>query len=119
MLRAFFSSMAKGPAASMTTASAGSTPRKCAIACAGSKPSVCMLSRALEQRAGAQCGRTLDFENAPFGGDAARGREAAHLAIGGQHAMAGHDDGDRIAAQRLADFARFLRRAQPPGDLAV
>ena len=51
--------------------------------------------------------------------DAAIGREAAHLAVGAQHAVAGHDDGDGIAAERLADLARLVRHAQPLGDLAI
>src|SRR6478609_697285 len=37
---------------------------------------------------------------------AARGREAACLAPGRQHAMARHDDGTRILSERGADLAR-------------
>src|SRR5258707_15776340 len=33
--------------------------------------------------------------------------------------MAGQDDGDGVAAERLADLARFVRRAELLGDLAV
>ena len=75
--------------------------------------------RWLEQRPGGKRRGALDLEDAPLGGDAARRREAAHLAVGAQHAMAGHDDGDGIAPQRLADLARFVRHAQTLGDLAV
>ena len=45
--------------------------------------------------------------------------EAADLAAGGEHAMARHDDRERIAPERLPDGARRARRAEARRDVAV
>src|SRR5260370_34224847 len=98
--------MPKGPAASMRRARPGSAFLRWRVALAGSKPNSAIAPlQAGEQRPCADCRGALDLEDAPLGGDAAIGREAAHLAVGAQHAMAGHDDGDRVLAHRLADLA--------------
>src|SRR3954453_12283253 len=112
--------MAKGPTKAMISASAGSAAFRWRTAFFGSKPySATALVEPREQGAGADRRRTFDLQDAPLGGDAAVGREAAHLAVGPQHAMAGHDDRNRVLAHRLADLARFVRFAKAPGDLAV
>ena len=46
-------------------------------------------------------------------------REAAQLPRVRHHAMAGHDDRDRIATERAADRAAGRRSANAPGDVAV
>ena len=63
--------------------------------------------------------RALDGEKFQLGDDTARRGEAADLAAGGQHAMTGYDDGNRILPQRLTDVARQISIAQPLGDFAV
>ena len=63
--------------------------------------------------------RALDREHAELRADAAVGGEAAHLAAGGEHAMAGHDDRERVAAEGLADGACGARRAGACCDVAV
>src|SRR5258708_2389364 len=109
--------MRNGPIESMIEASAGSAARRWAMAFRGLKPNSAI--EPVEQRPRADGARFFDLKHAPLGGDATIGREAAHLAVGTQHAMAGHDDGHRIAAERLADLARFVRHAEALGDLAV
>ena len=63
--------------------------------------------------------RALDREHAELRAGAAVGGEAAHLAAGGEHAMAGHDDRERVAAEGLADGACGARRAGACRDVAV
>src|SRR5689334_6589031 len=100
--------MAKGPAASIKRARSGSAFLRWRTAALGSKPSSAIAPfEAGEQRAGTERRGALDLENAPLDCHAAGRREPAHLAIGAQHAMAGHDDGDGVLAHRLADLARF------------
>src|SRR3954470_8215 len=112
--------MANGPICVMIPPRAGSAAFRWRIAFAGSKPNSAIAPvEAREQRTGADGGRALDLQDPALGGDAAVGGEAAHLAVGAQHAMAGHDDGDRVAAHRLADLARFVRHAKALGDLAI
>src|SRR6185436_18249408 len=104
----------------MTSPSAGSAAFKCRTAFFGSKPNSAMAPvETREQRPRAHGGGALDLENAALDRDATGCREAAHLAVGTEHAMARHDDGDRVLAHRLADLARFVWDAEAPGDLAV
>src|SRR5437868_146202 len=63
--------------------------------------------------------RTLDGKHAEFCLDAAWRREAAGLAAGRQHAVAGHDDRIGIAAQGLADLAGEMQPAHLLGDVAI
>src|SRR5260221_13619733 len=112
--------MANGPAASMMRARPRSAALRWRVACAGSKlNSAIARAQACEQRSCVHGRCAFDLEDAPLGGDAAVGREAAHLAVGAQYAMAGHDDGDRVATHRLADLSRFVRDAKTLGDLAI
>src|SRR5512142_1312620 len=104
----------------MTAPSAGSAVRRCWTAFFGSKPnSATALIEACKEGAGADRCSALDLEDPPLGADTAICRGAAHLAVGSEHAMARHDDGDGVLAHRLADLARFVRLAEAPGDLAV
>src|SRR5215212_7077409 len=104
----------------MISPRAGSAALRWRTAFFGSKPNSAIAPvEAREQWARTHCDGALDLQDAPLGGDAAVGREAAHLAVGAQHAMAGHDDGDRVAAHRLANLTRFVRHAEALGDLAV
>ena len=73
----------------------------------------------LEQHRRLRRERALDLEQAQLRRDAAAGREAAELAAGGEHAMAGHDDRERVLPERLADVAGEAGLAEPRGDLAV
>src|SRR5580693_10619737 len=72
----------------------------------------------VEQRRAARL-RAFDSQKPQLGHDTARRGEAADLAAGGQHAMTGHDDGNRILSERLTDVARQTSIAQPLGDFAV
>src|SRR5712692_7461189 len=64
--------------------------------------------------------RLLDREQAQLRRDAAARRESAGLAVGREHPVARHDDGDRILTERLSDVPRRLRRlAEPCRNLAV
>src|SRR5207245_6777274 len=61
----------------------------------------------------------LDRQHAALGGDAPLGGKAADLAAGGEHAMARHNDRERISAERLPDRPRGTGHADPPRDVAV
>jgi hypothetical protein len=63
--------------------------------------------------------RALDLEHSSFGPDPAGGREAVQGPVGGEHAMAGHDDRIRVLSERRADCASRAGRADRPRDLAV
>src|SRR5262249_30745300 len=52
----------------------------------------------------------FDREEAELGRDASPRGEAAGLAAGGDHPMAGHDDRERVLGERLPHVARRLRR---------
>src|SRR6185503_11203589 len=120
-LREFLSSRRYGPTRAMIGASSGSAAIRCRTALRALNPGPAIgLLQAGEERPGAHRRRALDLEDAPLGVDAAGGREAAHLAVGRQHAMARHDDGDRIFAEGRADLACLLGLgADALGDLAV
>src|SRR5690606_1079013 len=60
----------------------------------------------VEQAGDRQAAGTLDLENAQLECPAAGGREAAQAAAGGQHPVAGDDQGPGVAAQRLPDRPR-------------
>ena len=75
--------------------------------------------RFVEQIGGAVEARVFDGEQAPFHGSAAGRRKAAEPAVRGDDAMAGHDDRERVAAERLADGARAAVGADSRGDGAV
>ena len=61
----------------------------------------------------------FEREQAQLRRDAAVRREAAELAAGREHAVAGHDDRERVAPEGLTHGARGAGRADPSGDLAV
>ena len=48
-----------------------------------------------------------------------RAEEPADLAAGREHAVARHDDRERIAAERLADLLRDALVAESNGNLAI
>src|SRR5499427_3512692 len=73
----------------------------------------------VEQRGRIARARAFDREQAQLGGDAAVGGEAAGLAAGGEHAMARHDERERVSSERLPDVAREGAFAEPRGDLPV
>jgi hypothetical protein len=73
---------------------------------------------AIEQRRRLVELRTLDRQQAHLGGNAAGRRESAGLAVGGDNAVAGHDDRDRVLSHRLADRAG-IRFAEPRRNGAV
>ena len=56
--------------------------------------------------------RPLDRQQPALGRGAAPGREAAEPAAGRDHAMARHDDRERVLPERLAHVARRARRAR-------
>src|SRR5262249_60648934 len=56
---------------------------------------------------------------ARLGGAAAVGGEAAGLAAGREHAMARHDERERVSPERLSDVAREAAFAEPRRDLPV
>ena len=62
--------------------------------------------------------RSIDSRRS-FVRDATVGRETAHAAIGGEHAVARHDQRERVLAQRLADGARRARLAEARRQVAV
>src|SRR5581483_8689217 len=70
-------------------------------------------------RACARRMRAFNRQQAQLRGDAAVGGEAAQLAVGGEHAMTGDDDGERIAAEGLSNRARGAGNAELCGDVAV
>src|SRR5690349_8231132 len=107
-LREDLSSMANGPTSAISAASAGSAALRWRTAFLGSKANSAMPFGNGEQRAGGECRGALDLEDTSLDRHATGCREAAHLAVGTEHAMTGHDDGDRVAAHRLADLARFV-----------
>ena len=74
---------------------------------------------AVEERGRAVRLRAFDREQAELGRDAAVGGEAAELAAGREHAMARHDDRERVAPERLPHGARRAARAEPRRDVAV
>src|SRR5215831_11020887 len=74
---------------------------------------------AVEQRGGIAGARAFDREEAQLGGDAAIGGEAAGLAAGREHAMARHDERERVSPERLPDVARQPPFAEPSRDLPV
>src|SRR3954470_9088658 len=59
----------------------------------------------------------LEVEQRALHGQAAA--EAHELAVGADHPVAGHDDGDRVAPVGQPDGARGAGGADPTGDLAV
>src|SRR6266436_8285715 len=107
--------MRNGPISSMILASTGSAARRCSTARPGSKPS------AWSSLAGgvAIYPRALDRQHAALRGDAPLRGKAADLAAGGEHAMARHDDRERISAERLPDGACRTGRAEPRGEVAI
>src|SRR5215470_15079197 len=74
---------------------------------------------AVEKRGRIARARAFDREQAQLGRHAAVGGEAAGLAAGREHAMARHDDWERVASERLPDVARQPTFAEPHRDLAV
>jgi len=103
-----------GPTRSISRARAGSAARRWATVAIEAE-------RAVVGRRGGAGGLRLglDRQQAQLGGDAAVGREAADPAVGGQHAVTGDHDRERVAAERLTDRARGAGGAQPRGHLAV
>jgi hypothetical protein len=71
------------------------------------------------ERFGLAAAGALDGQQPQLGGDAAVGREPADPAVRGEHAMARHDDRERILAERLPDGARRAGRAQLRRELSV
>ena len=74
---------------------------------------------ALEQRQRLLQLHPLDGQKPGFRGQAAIGGEAARLPARRQDAVAGHHDGEGIAAERLAHRAGGARRADLRGHLAI
>src|SRR5262249_14073061 len=68
---------------------------------------------AVEKRGRIARARAFDREQAQLGRHAAVGGEAAGLAAGREHAMARHDDRERVASERLPDVARQPTFAEP------
>ena len=79
------------------------------------------LSRGQLGRGGAveSCAVALDRQQAQLRGHAAVRREAAHAAARGEHAVAGHDQRERVPAQRLTDRTRRARLAEARCQVAV
>src|SRR5438067_5868456 len=112
MLAVAISCRRNGPIESMTSASAGSEARRCAMAIAGAKPYSPALSSAIYPHA-------FDREHTEFCRDAAYGGETTRFASGSQHAMAGHDNRERVSSKGLSDGAGRAARVQPRRNLAV
>src|SRR5206468_12723698 len=60
-----------------------------------------------------------DREETELRHDAAVGGEAAYLAAGSEHAMAWHDDRERVSPERLTHGSGRAGRTEPSRDLAV
>ena len=73
----------------------------------------------VEQAALPRSARAFDFQDPELGAGAARGGEAAAPAAGGEHAVAGNENRDRVAPQSGADGLGGAGRADLAGDLAV
>src|SRR5215469_12185368 len=115
MLDLLLRTIRNGPIVSMVPASTVSTLRKCSTATFGSKSSLLSPDgswRPIDPG-------TFDREHAQLRCDAAMGGEAADLAPGSKHAMAWHDDWERVLPERLPDCPRCAGRAEARGDLAV
>src|SRR5215469_2642590 len=115
MLGLLLRTIRNGPIVSMAPASTVSTLRKCSTATFGSKSSLLSPDgswRPIDPG-------TFDREHAQLRCDAAMGGEAADLAPGSKHAMAWHDDWERVLPERLPDCPRCAGRAEARGDLAV
>src|SRR5262245_52542318 len=74
---------------------------------------------AVEQRRRIARARAFDREQPQFGRDSAIGGESAGLAAGGEHAMARHDERERVSPERLSDVAREATLAELRRDLPV
>src|SRR5215475_10274378 len=74
---------------------------------------------AVEQRGRIARARAFDREQAQLGRHAAIGGETAGLAAGREHAMARHDERERVSPERLPDVAREAAFAEPRRDLPV
>src|SRR5215510_1319230 len=74
---------------------------------------------AVEQRGRIARARAFNREQAHLGRHAAVGGEAAGLAAGREHAMARHDERERVSPKRLPDVARQPAFAEPRRDLPV
>src|SRR5262249_28866305 len=72
-----------------------------------------------EQRGRIARARAVDREEPQLGRDAAVGGQAAGLAPGREHAMARHDERERVSSERLPDVARQPPFAEPRRDLPV
>src|SRR5258708_23148415 len=66
---------------------------------------------------GAAC--ALDREQPPLGDAAAVRRYLVRMAAGFEHAMAGNDDHERVAGDRLRDRAHGARSPDTRGDVAI
>ena len=110
------SSIENGPTASMSRAITGSDARRCATASPGSNPYAPSPSNKRRRRGD---GPALNRQQAQFRRDAAAGGKASHAPACGKHTMTGHDDQERVSAQRLADGASQTARAEAIGDVAV
>src|SRR5262245_43092028 len=74
---------------------------------------------AVEERGGRARAGSLDGEEAQFGRDPAIGGEAPGLAARREHAMARHDNGERVAPERLPHVARQFAPAEARGNFPV
>src|SRR5262245_19796466 len=108
--------MRNGPISSMTRASTASEARRYSSARLGSKPS---LLSSLEEFSAVIQPCAFDRQHAALCRDAALRREASDFAAGSEHAMAWHDNRERIAAERLTNGACGTRCPEPCGDVAI
>src|SRR5258705_501183 len=65
------------------------------------------------------CERAFDDEHPPLRRDPAVRGEATDLSVGCDYAVTGHDDRERVAAERLPHCLRSARQPEPDGDVAV
>src|SRR5262249_17636494 len=107
--------------AALATAKTGRGCVHAAALSAGCAPSASPRNRTHDRRRTTSAHRScaLAREQAPRGRDAAVGGEAAGLAAGREHAMAWHDERERVSPERLSDVAREAAFAEPRRDLPV
>ncbi len=115
MLGVLFSSRSYLPMRSMVRANGGSAAFRWRIAASGSKP----YAPSPSNRSRGLLYAPSIVSSLQLRGDAAVRRKSADLTAGRKHAMARHDDRERIATQRLTHRARRGFVAELRGNFAV